>query len=153
LKHTRKDDEMKHQYNDGGRKAAGYKGTAGDCVTRSIAIAADKPYREVYDALNEMAGHERHGKRKRGISSSRNGVFRTTYQRYLESIGWKWTPTMKIGQGCTVHLRETEIPQDRALVVVLSRHLTAVINGIIHDTHNPDRNGWRCVYGYFSEAR
>ena len=39
------------QHDDGGRKAAGYKGSAGDCVTRAIAIAAELPYREVYDAL------------------------------------------------------------------------------------------------------
>ena len=42
---------MEFIYNDGGRAAAGFKGSAGDCVTRSIAIAAGKPYQEVYDAL------------------------------------------------------------------------------------------------------
>ena len=31
---------MRHVYNDGGRKAAGYKGDAGDCVARAIAIAS-----------------------------------------------------------------------------------------------------------------
>jgi len=30
---------MRHVYNDGGRKACGYKGDAGDCVARAIAIA------------------------------------------------------------------------------------------------------------------
>ena len=30
---------MRHAYNDGGREAAGYKGDAGDCVARAIAIA------------------------------------------------------------------------------------------------------------------
>ena len=30
--------------NDGGRAAAGYKGQAGDCVVRSIAIATRMPY-------------------------------------------------------------------------------------------------------------
>ena len=38
-------------YDDGGRAAAGFKGEAGDCVTRAIAIATGRPYREVYDAL------------------------------------------------------------------------------------------------------
>jgi hypothetical protein len=32
------------QLNDGGRDAAGFKGGAGDCVVRSIAIAANLPY-------------------------------------------------------------------------------------------------------------
>ena len=40
-------------YNDGGREAAGYKGKAGDCVCRAIAIAARLPYQEVYDRLAE----------------------------------------------------------------------------------------------------
>ena len=38
---------MKHIYNDGGRKKAGYKGNAGDCVCRAIAIAANLNYAEV----------------------------------------------------------------------------------------------------------
>jgi len=35
---------MEHQYNDGGRKAAGFKGDTGDCVARSIAIASGLHY-------------------------------------------------------------------------------------------------------------
>jgi hypothetical protein len=31
------------QINDGGRERAGFKGGAGDCVVRSIAIAANLP--------------------------------------------------------------------------------------------------------------
>jgi hypothetical protein len=42
---------MKFVYNDGGRAAAGYKGNAGDCACRAIAIATGKPYQEVYNAL------------------------------------------------------------------------------------------------------
>ena len=39
------------QINDGGRAAAGYKGKAGDCVVRSIAIATGVNYEEVYEDL------------------------------------------------------------------------------------------------------
>ena len=42
-------------YNDGGRAAAGFKGNTRDCVTRAIAIVTGKPYKEVYDALNELS--------------------------------------------------------------------------------------------------
>jgi hypothetical protein len=35
---------MKFVFNDGGRAAAGYKGLAGDCLIRSIAILTGKPY-------------------------------------------------------------------------------------------------------------
>ena len=143
---------MTYLHNDGGREAAGYKGHTGDCVTRAIAIATGKPYQEVYDALNSLAVRERTGKRKRGKSTSRNGVYRITYQKYLESIGWTWTPTMRIGQGCTVHLRADELPSGR-LIVAVSKHLCAVIDGVIYDTFDPSRDGTRCVYGYFQETQ
>lgn len=137
------------QQNDGGREAAGYKGQAGDCVTRAIAIATGKPYQEIYDALNGLAVNERKGKRKRGKSSARNGVYRSTFSKYLLSLGWQWHPTMAIGQGCKVHLKADELPQGN-LIVSVSRHMVAVINGVIHDTHDPSRDGTRCVYGYWS---
>lgn len=79
---------MDFVFHDGGRMAAGYKGMTRDCVTRSIAIATGKPYQEVYDALNRLALTERIGRRKRKLSNSRTGVFRRTYQRYLESLGY-----------------------------------------------------------------
>ena len=140
---------MKHVFNDGGRKAAGYKGKTGDCVTRAIAIATGLPYQEVYDALNGLADSERTGKRKRGKSNSRTGVYKQTKRKYLESLGWVWTPTMQIGSGCKVHLRSDELPSGR-LIVALSRHSAAVIDGVLHDTYDCSRGGTRCVYGYFS---
>jgi hypothetical protein len=139
---------MKFQQNDGGRAAAGFKGKTGDCVTRAITLATGIPYKEVYEAINQLARAERKGSRKSGVSSARNGVYRFTYERYLKSLGWRWTPTMKVGQGCKTHLRAEELPAGR-LVVIVSRHLTAVIDGVIYDTHDPSREGSRCVYGYW----
>ena len=152
---------MRFQYNDGGRQAAGYKGNTGDCVTRAIAIATGKPYQEVYDALNELGRSEHTGKRKRGKSSARNGVYKATYHKYLVSLGWQWTPTMHIGSGCKVHLIDGELPGGR-LIVSVSKHLTSVIDGVINDTFDPQRstifteNGiqriaGRCVYGYWTK--
>ena len=137
-------------FHDGGRAAAGYKGKTGDCVTRSIAIATGKTYQQVYDALNQFAETERIGKRKRKRSNSRTGVFRKTYQSYLESLGWQRTSTMSIGSGCQVHLRASELPPG-PLIVKVSRHLTAVIDGVLYDTYDCSRAGTRCVYGYFSQ--
>ena len=141
---------MKFVFHDRGRAAAGFKGSTGDCVTRSIAIVTGRPYQEVYDALNELGRTERISKRKKKRSNSRTGVYRKSYQRYLESLGWHWTPTMAIGSGCTVHLRAEELPKGWLLVKV-SGHLTAVINGVLYDTHDCSRRGTRCVYGYFSK--
>jgi hypothetical protein len=95
-------------YDDGGRAAAGFKGTTGDCVCRAIAIATGKPYREVYEALNGAGAAERSSKRRRGRrSSARTGVFKPTIRGYLASLGWTWTPTMAIGAGCKVHCAPT----------------------------------------------
>ena len=143
---------MTFQYNDGGRAEAGYKGAVGDCVARSIAIATGKPYQEVYDAINALAKSERRGKRKRGISSARNGVYKKTIKRYMASIGWEWVPTMQIGSGCQVHLKPPGLPSGR-LVVSVSKHTTAVVDGVIHDTSDPSRGGTRCVYGYYQKGK
>ena len=137
--------------NDGGRKAAGYRGFTGDCVCRSIAIATGKSYQDVYNDLNEWGHGERRSKRRTGKSSARTGVHKPTIRRYMESLGWAWTPTMQIGSGCKVHLRADELPGGR-LVVSVSKHLTAVLDGVVHDTHDPSRTGTRCVYGYYSTA-
>ncbi len=138
-------------FDDGGRHETGYRGRTGDCVARAIAIAAQRPYQEVYDALNEIGKQERASKRRRGKSSARTGVYKTTYTHYLGALGWTWVPTMKIGSGCTVHLRAGELPAGR-LVVSVSRHIVAVIDGVVHDTSDCSRGGTRCVYGYWHRA-
>ena len=124
------------QFDDGGRSAAGYQGKTGDCVVRSIAIATGLPYQQIYDLVNGAAVYERTGTRKRGKSNARTGVYKTSIKRVMKSLGWVWTPTMQIGSGCKVHLRADELPSGR-LVVSVSKHLTAVIDGVIHDTHDP----------------
>ena len=142
---------------DGGRAAAGFKGDTGDCVTRAIAIATGLPYGRVYDEIKQRNGdfyatsrsrktRTRNGSPRR--ASPRLGAYRDVYEAYLAELGWTWTPTMYIGSGCTVHLREDELPAGR-LIVSVSKHLTAVLDGVIHDTHDPSRDGTRCVYGYF----
>ena len=146
--------EYKHAqrfiFNDGGRKAAGYHGHTGDCVTRSIAIVTGKPYKEVYEAINQLSENERTGKRKKKKSNARTGVFKGTSKKYLLSLGYEWIPTMQIGQGCKVHLRSDELPAGR-LIVKVSKHMTTMIDGVINDTYDCSRQGSRCVYGYFQK--
>lgn len=139
---------MKFIYDDGGREAAGFKGETRDCVCRAISIATEMPYREVYDMINEYEKRERTGKRKSGKSNARTGVYKNTIRKIMEDLGWKWYPTMQIGSGCTTHLRADELPNGR-LIVSVSKHLVAVIDGVIHDTHDCSRDGTRCVYGYY----
>lgn len=139
---------MEFQYNDGGRKQSGYKGNTGDCATRAIAIATGKPYQEVYDKINVMGKVEKTSKRRRGKTNARTGVHGHTMRKYMENIGWKWIPTMFIGKGCKVHLRADELPRGR-IIVSLSKHYAAVIDGVLNDTYDCSRDGTRCVYGYW----
>jgi hypothetical protein len=133
-------------YNDGGRAAAGYKGHTGDCVCRAIAIAAELPYQQVYDTLNELAKE-----RKARKSAARTGVARKVYDVYIRSLGMTWRPTMAIGSGCRVHLRASELPAGR-IICRLSRHIVAVVDGVLHDTYDCSREGDRCVYGYYARG-
>ena len=66
----------------------------------------------------------------------------------MRGLGFEWTPCMQVGQGCRVHLRANELPAGH-LVVSLSKHWAAVIDGVVHDNGDPSRNGTRCVYGYW----
>jgi hypothetical protein len=145
------------RFDDGGRKAAGYKGKTADCVTRAISIATGLPYQQVYDELfarNRAYAAAHRGRvaeriARSGGATPRNGVFKAVSRLYLRDLGWIWHPTMQIGSGCKVHLRRDELPPGR-LIVQVSKHLVAVIDGVIHDTHNCSRRGTRCVYGYWS---
>lgn len=142
--------ETKFQYNDGGRADAGYKGKTGDCVARAIAIASGRPYKEVYNRLAAGTGSQPAGKvGKRAATASQGiNVTRKWFKDLMTEWGFEWVPTMTIGSGCKTHLTADELPKGR-LVVSVSKHYTAMLDGVIHDTWNPDRGGKRCVYGYW----
>ena len=137
-----------YTYNDGGRADAGYKGLADDCTTRAIAIGTGMPYQVVYDLVNAYGARERRSKHRSSRSGARTGVHIPTIRRIMAELGWQWTPTMLVGQGCKVHLRADELPSGN-LIVSVSRHMVAMIDGVIHDNHDPSRGGKRCVYGYY----
>jgi hypothetical protein len=83
------------------------------------------------------------------MRTARSGIYtqRKWFKDYMREDGFEWFPTMTIGSGCKVHLADGELPKGR-LVVNVSRHSVAVIDGVIHDTHDPGRGGDRCVHGY-----
>ena len=145
---------MRYVYNDGGRSDAGYKGEARDCVVRAIAIAAEKPYQEVYDALKEFNAEFAKGRSKKAKkvaakgTTPRDGNFRDSYGKYLESLGFQWFAKMRPGQTWRLHLEPSELPKGR-IVCKVSKHLVAAIDGIIQDTHDCTREGTRMVYGYY----
>ena len=133
------------EINDGGRAAAGYKGKAGDCVVRSIAIVTKLPYQKIYDDLYKANEEFRTTSRtrlarslKQKNDSPRSGTHRVVVKKYLEKLGWQWTPTMFIGQGCKVHLKKDELPSG-TLIVSCSKHITVVKDGVLHDTYDCSR--------------
>ena len=133
---------MKWIYDDGGRSKYFQANDVGDCAVRAIAIATGKDYLEVYNGLKEL----NNGK------SCRNGTPKKVDKEYLRRLGWRWTPTMKIGSGCNVHLDENELPMG-TLVVQVSKHLVCVKDGVIYDTYDCSRGGSRCVYGYWTKPQ
>ena len=161
------------RYNDGGRAAANFKGDAGDCVTRAICIASGRPYAEVYEKMaagnksQRLTKHSRRHKITAGHRTANHGIWtqRKWFKDYMVSIGFRWVPTMFIGSGTTVHLNADELPAGR-IICSVSRHYTAVIDGVVHDTFDPQREdsweigskngvgyrkkiGGRAVYGYW----
>jgi hypothetical protein len=149
-------------WHDGGRKgsgiakAAGRKNEVGDCVARAIAIATGMPYREVHDALTvakvrhiyeggDNDAWDRRLKRRGGVRTfdPDHGCRDSVYGPYLKSLGWRYTQTKN------VRLRADELPRGR-LIVSIRRHLVAVIDHVIHDTHDCGRTGRVRVAGYWT---
>ena len=144
---------------DGGRRRAGFGSTAvGDCVARAIAIATEKDYREVHDALVvrnveyakwDDSAYGKWIRRRGGVRAfdADHGCSKEAYGPYLGSLGWRFTST----KDQRIRLRADELPPGR-LIVHVHRHLVAVIDGVIHDTHDSGGAGRRPVVGYWRAA-
>jgi hypothetical protein len=142
------------QYDDGGREAAGFKGRAGDCVVRALAIATGTDYRKVYDyCRNRMRSRytisdetrerlsdaqlKRVKQRYTRWASPRTGVPSTVYEPWLKDRGFR---KRKVKE--RMLLRDMPCEFGTVYVVRVRRnghrngHLVAVIDGTIHDTWN-----------------
>ena len=110
--------------NDGGRKAAGFDGSAGDCCVRAISIAMKKDYKEVWDFFNQLSG-----------VSPDIGVSDIHICNYVENAGWK-RRFYREGETQVIDA----IPE-KGLGIVWCKfldglHCIASIDGKIHDTYN-----------------
>lgn len=128
---------MEVNITDGGRSQY-FKGEAGDCVTRAIALITGRDYLEVYNEIKRLIK-----------CSPREGISKSATRMVMNHFGGEWVSCMSIGSGCKVHLKENEIPMNKRIICNLSGHVVAVINGVINDNHDPSREGSRCVYGYW----
>ena len=113
---------MRYLKTDGGRRDAGFKGQTGDCVTRSIAIATETPYRQVYKALTELTKLMTGGIR----TTVRDGCSKEVAHQYLTDLGW----SLVLTPNCYL----IDAPTDQRIIAVLPRHKVAVLNGTVHDS-------------------
>ena len=126
---------LDYVYNDGGRSKY-FKGQTDDCVVRALAIATQRDYKEIYNIVRNVTGE-----------SPRKGVRKKHAKVIAARLGGKWIPKMRIGSGCTCHLRTDELPKGR-IVCCVAKHWVAVIDHVVNDTwecDDPDT----CVYGYW----
>lgn len=129
---------MEYKLNDGGRQAAGFKGTAGDCGARAMAIALNLDYKAVYKELSQANCDNGRSR------SARNGIMKDIYTVVLKRYGWVWH---KAPQFIGRKARCSDMPKG-SVIAKQAHHLVAVIDGVANDT-------WDCthkmVYGYWAK--
>lgn len=135
---------------DGGRAEAGYRGTCGDCVVRAIAIAGQRPYKEVYNEIAEINLLTRKAKFRKmvGRKTARYGIHTEAplFTRYMQANGWAWIGMQSRRNSPPVKFCRGSLPGGR-IIVAISGHYSAVIDGVIHDTYDGSRDGTAIVNG------
>jgi hypothetical protein len=145
-------------FNDGGRKAAGFKGYAGDCVTRALSIAVGLDYGELYKKLSEgnrafwakKSDRAKSPERatayaRRAKRTAREGIRDEVFTPVLLEAGWR---QVKLPQGS----RLSDLPTDQMIVVSLRKHLVAVDCGLILDTFDSSLGYNRLAFNYWEKA-
>lgn len=106
---------------DDGGKAETGSSKVKDCVVRALSIALEHGYA----VTQELVGNE-------------------NWRRLLRRLGWQWQ------DGPPVKLTNAELPPGR-LIVQAEGHLVAVVDGTVHDTHDPNRDLPRVITGFYSK--
>ena len=114
---------MKFYQTDNGRICKTFKD---DCVVRSISLATDQSYQQTFSDLMEL-----------GLEIGAYPNHDKVWIKYLERKGFVKNKPPRIN-GKMIKLRNwSEAP--KVAVVRNSKHLTAIVDGILHDT-------WDCRY-------
>lgn len=121
---------MKFQFNDGGRKEAGYKGLVGDCVVRAVVIANDLDYKTTYRKISLINANTGRGK------TVRRGVIPSLTNQTLRDLGWKKLPMDR-----KLRFRADNLPKRKKLIIQTRRHVCAVIDGVLMDTWDSTKSG------------
>ena len=113
---------MRYIKDDGGRADSGLKGKSGDCSVRAYAIATGRPYLQTQQELKELTNAMTGGFEP----SISGGVYLPVFNRFLLERGWVANPCKGM------YLKDA--PTDRTIIVSISRHFVAVMNGTVRDT-------------------
>ena len=140
---------MKYQYNDGGRAAAGFKGTTRDCGCRAFAIATGFDYEKVYQELSDINIHKnkvlvwKNGeyvrKTRRKKKTARHGISRKALRQLCVKYGWEYID-MPI-YSATIN----DLPKG-TVIAEQDRHIVTVIDNIAQDTWDSTK---KVVFGYW----
>ena len=125
VRHAEPDGNFGYMHDDGGRKAAGYRGTTGDCVLRALAIGTSGDYAQIRKDLMRIAKELQ----VPGGVSVFNGTNALIPHHYLTARGWVAVDDRD------AYLRPADLPACPLIVhLSSSHHYVAVVDGVVRDT-------------------
>lgn len=121
---------------DGGRKESKRSKQRNDCTVRALAIATGIPYDEAYDLL-AAAGRK---------SGSGFNIKKWAPTASVNNFGFKWIAFPAVsGQRRMNPMTFCKQYSTRTYIARVAKHVFAVIDGVIYDTHEPRADC--CIYG------
>lgn len=133
----KKERVMNYVFNDGGRQLSGFKGRAGDCAARALAIALELDYEQAYRIIAETNSDFGYAK------SARNGIHKEVFHYVLKQLGYTWHPAPKFDGR---KAKCSDMPKG-VVIARQAKHFVAVIDGVPHDTWDSSN---KMVYGYWA---
>lgn len=131
---------------DGGRAAAGYSSVYGDCMYRSLAIAAQMPFVRARALIVIAIERERLAAPR----TPRMNLMMAAQPKVMEALGWPKTVVRSKGMP-RQWLQPEQLPLGRLVVLVGNgSHFLAVVDRAIHDSQDPVRNSQADKLGVFS---
>lgn len=137
---------MKYKKHDGGKKQAFPKTPlrSGDCVIRAIALATQKPYKEVWTEMFELAKNEGNFPNSEQISVM-----------YLKQLGWTEhklpkKPLVRINSSKLFHLTKS----NKWVIFHVRHHWVACKQNTLYDTWDSRTNSWgdyQRVFRYYTK--
>ena len=125
---------IRYTYDDGGRADAGYNGqSAGDCVSRALAILTNNDYKLVYLDLAHA------NKLKAGKRSARDGLLSKVWQPVYRDYD---LVKVKLPPGARPTYSEAH-EQYGDCIVSTAKHVAAIVDGNLRDVFDGRGYWWR----------